>query len=114
MQFADLDLLPPRDDHRGDHRSGEQAVLDDPDRRREPGGQLFGVVELAQEVGDDATVGTERDITKPYIAKPVKRCAEPVLQQLERDRRRQPLHDLSEETITTKRSAAAATAFSRV
>ena len=109
---------PAPDQHLADHRRRKQAVVDDSGLPGKAGRQLGRIADLAKVVGDHAAVGARRRVASAHVA-----AAPRAGSGSRRARtRRAPAAPaaqavsvgLLESAITTKRSAAAATIFSRV
>ena len=91
---APLDAVPSADDHLGDELGREEPVVDDARGGREARGEGLRVVDVTGEVGDDAAVGAARDVPQLDRPEPSQRRGQAVLEQLERDRRADPLDEL--------------------
>ena len=89
-------------------------MLDDARSRPEAARERFGIVHGPAEVGDHAPVGTPRHVAQHDGLEVAQRRGDAELEQLDGHRGVSLATGLVESPITTKRSAAPATIFSRV
>ena len=110
-----LDLVAAGDEHVGGQGGGEEAVVDDARAGRQPGRKQDRIADLAEVVGDHAVVGRvggalaeHRVAELDQVAARPKRCSSSGIGAAISST------GFEESAMTTKRSAAAATIFSRV
>ena len=89
-----LDRFLASDQHFGDELRGEEAMLDDPGDLGQSVSERSGVVHRPDPVRQDASVGRRGSVAKPGLAEPLERRGEPERDELERDRRSQPVDEL--------------------